>query len=355
MSMNNDEQETLCNLSENEREILGRMVLRLSKDYSFNEVQKEMVSKVLSSFHLSDIRAGELGIIESIDNITAQKTIFRVLSELLFLNNRSLEEALELSELFSINKKNIETILKDIVCMYSKLGDRGIIERYCQPIPIKGKQNNCPKLEVDSSIYEYYVDSIMFAGELDMGDDFDAEFDTYETEAEYKRTMGEIIHKYYKQQQRYVSPQGDRFVGKELSRYYYMEVKAILDKIIDFVNVHNIEVDIAFLKKLIDEMEDDILQEIKREMKSSDLLYSVTDWKDYVDMLAVDEVDDILIKRFGEIVDVIRYQESNTGTDLFEIVQNMEAEINRIFDWLKKVTHDFVIEKYMNRINYFRC
>ena len=36
-----------------------------------------------------------------------------------------------------------------------------------------------------------------------------------------------------------------------------------------------------------------------------------------------------------------------------EIAQNMESEINRIFELLKKVTHEFVIEKYINRINYF--
>lgn len=73
----------------------------------------------------------------------------------------------------------------------------------------------------------------------------------------------------------------------------------------------------------------------------------------HADTIIVDEVDDILIGRLEEIIEVTRYEKSNSGADLLEIVQNMEDEINRIFALLKKMAHEFVIEKYMNRINYF--
>lgn len=349
----NDKNEDLENLSENERNILGRMILRISQDYLFNEVQNEMASKVFCALSLSELRPAELDIIENVDNVTSQKIIFRVLSELLFLNNKSLEEALELSEWFSLNKKSVEKILREVVSAYSMIGAKGIIEKYCEPVPIKYKQKKYPKLEINTNISEYYVDSIMFAGELDMADDYDVEFDTFETEAECKRAIGEIIHKYYTQQQRYVSLKGDRFLGKEIAKYYFTEVESIVDKIIDFINVHNIEVNTDSIQKLTGQIEEDILQEIENEMNLNSLLYSVTDWKDYADNIIVDEVDDILMNRFEEIVDVIRYQESNSGTDLLEIAQNMESEINRIFELLKKMTHEFVIGKYINRINYF--
>lgn len=349
----NSRNEDLERLSEKERKILGRMILGVLRDYSSNEVQNEMVSKVFTALNLSELQPAELNIIENVDNIMSQKVIFRVLSELLFLNNKSLEKALELSEWFSLNKKSVERILKDIVSICSMAGVQGIMEKYSKPIPIKDRQIKHPKLEINTCVSEYYVDSVMFAGELDMSDDFDAEFDTYETEAKCKKAIEKIIHKYYEQQQRYVSPKGDRFLGREIAKYYLTEIESIVDRIIDFVNVHSIEVSMDSIRNLTGQVEKDVLREIKNEMTSSDLLYSVTDWKDYADTIIVDEVDDILIGRLEEIIEVTRYEKSNSGADLLEIVQNMEDEINRIFALLKKMAHEFVIEKYMNRINYF--
>ena len=106
-----DEREGLGVLSENEKEILGGLILKLSQEYSFNADQKEFVSNVLRNLGLSHPQIVELDIIENVERIKIQKIIFRVLSELLFLEKDSFENAIELSEWFALNKKIKEIFL----------------------------------------------------------------------------------------------------------------------------------------------------------------------------------------------------------------------------------------------------
>lgn len=305
-----DEREGLGVLSENEKEILGGLILKLSQEYSFNADQKEFVSNVLRNLGLSHPQIVELDIIENVESIKIQKIIFRVLSELLFLEKDSFENAIELSEWFALNKKNKGNIFNEITMMSKAMGHLGIIRKYCVTETEIKRRKKYPKLEVNTEISEFDPLRISFVLCLDMGNDFDVETETYKTESECRNAIGNVIYKYYREQQQFIAFDGDKFVGKEIADHYYKELRTIVDKIVDYVKVHNVKIDVRFLEDLMSTLKEEILTEIRKEMSSGNIVYSVTDWNDYTDMVVVEMVDDFVETFFGGFKEVKRYQVS---------------------------------------------
>ena len=346
-----DERDGLGVLSESEKEILGGMILKLSQDYSFNIDQKEFVSNVLRSLGLSHPQIVEINIIENVESIKIQKIIFRVLSELLFLEKNSFENAIELSEWFALNRKSKDSIFNEISMMSNAIGHSGIIKKYCVTETEMKKRKKYPKLEVNTKISKFDPMTISFVTNLNMSNDFDVETETYKTESACRNAIGDVIYKYYKEQQRYISFDGDKFVGKEIINHYYNELKFIVDRIVDFVKVQNIKIDVKFLEDLMSTLEEEILAEIKKELSSGNIVYSVTDWSDYVDMIQVEIVDDFVETIFGGFKEVKRYQESlDSQINIVTVADKMGEEVCRIVDVLQGLTYAF-ISKYVYRID----
>lgn len=351
-----DEREELNMLSEREKEILGGMILKLSQERNFNDSQKEFVSNVLRSLGLSNPQIIELDVIENIENIKVQKVIFRVLSELLFLGENSFESAKKLSEWFAINKRSRETIFDEIMRMSNAVGSLGLIKKYCVTAGEVKKRKKYPKLEINMKINEYKNYEVLFEAEVNMDDYWDME--TYRTERECRNAIESLVHKYYNEQQRYVSPDGDRFVGKGIIKHYYGELEYIVNKIVDFVKVHNIKVDVRFLEDLMSTLEEELLNEMKEELYSGKVGYSVTHWNDYSDMILIEAVDDFVETIFGGFKEVKRYQESINGEiNVYNVVEKMGEEINRIAEMLQWTVYSFVvakcprIEEFVRQIN----
>lgn len=122
-------------LDEDEKEILGALLLRLSDYTENNEYQKKFVRSVNSYIGIKNPQMEfDISCLGNIESISAQRIMLQTVMEYLYLaeDNFSFMETLseEVFDYFSVNKKEIQKIKGYIETITHAVGKEGIAEKY---------------------------------------------------------------------------------------------------------------------------------------------------------------------------------------------------------------------------------
>jgi len=121
------------NLEDHEKELLLAGLFTLA-DKTANENQQAYVRSVKKYLDIKNPQTDiDLSVIENITDLNAQKAIFNVFAEFLFLSQNDdsfLDENEELFDMFSVKRKDRDIIIGSIHTIYNTVGAQGLCEHF---------------------------------------------------------------------------------------------------------------------------------------------------------------------------------------------------------------------------------
>lgn len=340
-------------LEKGEKEVLGGILVALSKILEFNENQKKFNANVLRLLGIANPQSLELDVIENVENITVQKVMYRVILELLFLENSGSnisEESQEVFDYFSISKKQKSIIWEETENFYNTVGDSGLVEKYfVSPEELK-KKSEIPRLEVTNLIEAMgkYSDRYPMPA-IFVEDDNMLLAETYKSYSIAESKYTEVIKDSHAVMMSYLKSDSNNYVGNEITEYYADSVITMINQIIDFVDANKLRINITDLMEMRDDCQDAIANCVKKELGAFAEIYS--NYSSYLLGMKIDETEDFTETLFGGMKEITAYEPSYDSAE--EATDRMSEDIQRCIEGADNSILAFVM-KYVLRITDFQ-
>lgn len=301
-----EDKETIGELEKADKEILGGLLFTLSREIEFNENQKTFVSNVFRMLGISQPQEIDFDIVDSIESIRVQKIILQVLMETMFLKDLSVSEEEDFEEAidyFSISKKQIDNIKKNIEDFYRATGANGLVNKYCvsEEEIEKKRKKQLPKLEVDTDFEGYTENGSWLI--LTCEDSSEALMETFKSKRTAESKYEGVIKENYRIMMEYMDESNANYMGKPIVDYYCEHINRILNQIIDYNNIYKLRMSIDDIQELRDSCEKDLWKKVNDEVRSVKNIYN--DYGVYMLGMQINETEEYVetfLSGFKEMV-----------------------------------------------------
>lgn len=209
-----------------------------------------------------------------------------------------------------------------------------------------------PQLKIDTEL-DFFEKEIYEFSDLD-GIDTDAEFElmerTFKSESSCRDAYAELLRRPLNQRDAYVNEFSDMFIGNEITEHYALQIEGYINQICDYINIHNVEVNVAALIELRDNCRQDIIEYTKDTIKKLPALYKMESFSYYKGMLEIEETDGWEDSIFGDGRPITCY---TIGLDRSCIwaVEQMAKEVTQLITAVANEVGAMVSQKYIARID----
>lgn len=346
-----EDKESLLKIGADNQKILLGIIVNLRNHIDSNSKQVKFYEKLRDYLEIEDPEEASFEILDTVEDIKAQRCIFRVICEYLFLINGNQEflEDIQYKDwlsYFNVNERNKQIIINEVEQFYRNLGEDALINKYSLSLGgrFEPKVKTYPKLEVDMSLnvaLDYPYISMDDGDEWLFGDD---EYVCKSYSKCYNRVV-ELIGKYYRRANRYLDVNDSSFFGKQIAKQYGKEIQKIIAEIDNYISVNKIRIQIEELNKLSINCEQEILDMCNDEVNNNQWAYKLRDKSYYVDMVEIEESEDCVETLFGGWKDITTYD-----ADYYDVINKIDEEINSILEKYEELMEKFIEIKIVSRI-----
>lgn len=209
-----------------------------------------------------------------------------------------------------------------------------------------------PKLQINTKL-DFFEKEIYEYSDLD-GVDTDAEFElmerTFKSENSCRDAYAELLRRPLNQRDSYIDEYSNMFIGNEITEHYALQIEGHINQIFDYVNIHNLGVNIAALIELRDNCRKDIMEYTKDTIKKLPALYKMESFSYYKGMLEIEESEGWEDSIFGDGRPITCY---TLGLDRSCIwaVEQMAKEVTQLITAVANEVGAMVSQKYIARID----
>lgn len=337
-------------LSDCEKSAFRNLMNYIEQLYDMNEEQAMFCRHLYSVLQVETVEKVDFDIIDQIENIAAQKTIFKGLCEVMFLEKESTEyndQFIDNLEYFSINKRAREAILLQIESSFQSLGKERFVCKYKEKVGQEGRHKEYPPLEVRAVTSRYQ--SMVFDIEWDADKYWRANDRVYKSKTACKDAYAEVFVEAIHSRDSYLDAENEKFFGVSIVEWYAPDIERWIDAILDYVNVHKVRMDITELLELRDGCRATIKQFVSEEIPQLD--YLIKNFNYYYEKLDVEESTDYADTLFGGMREVIVYIEGEyTCVDAADEIRD---DFNQLIELVALGVDNKVDKKYVQRIRGF--
>lgn len=201
---------------------------------------------------------------------------------------------------------------------------------------------------------EFFEKEIYENSDLD-GIDTDASVDlldrTFRTESACRDAYAELLRRPLRNRDAYIDESSNVFIGNEITEYYALQIEGYINQICDYVNIHNLGVDITSLVELRDNCRKDIMAYTKETIKKLPVLYRMESFSYYKKMLEIEETEGWEDSIFGDGREIICYTIGIAGRDCLWAVEQMAKEVTQLVNAVSNEVGAMVSQKYIARID----
>lgn len=354
-NIENADYTSIANLNAEEKKIFAELLKMIACKFQLKMYQIEFMASIFKVLGIDydETQECEIEKINKITNTNAQKVIYKVLCELMFLENETTEYTVAfegICEYFDVGKIAKNAILGQIETTFMTLGKEKFRTKYSRVEEVKPKKKNYPKLEVDTTKFKFYEKEV-FTYQLDEFDKEDLFERFFRNESSCRNAYAEQLREPLNLRDSYIREGSGNFIGTGITDCYALQIESYINEIYDYVNIHKVRMDISDLLELRDNCRKDIFDYTKKVIKEVEPSYRMKSFDYYKDMLDIEEYEDYVDTFFGGMKKVTRYILSYEGErDTFWAMERMAEEITL---YISAVTHEvsmMVLKKYNARI-----
>lgn len=210
-----------------------------------------------------------------------------------------------------------------------------------------------PRLQIDTKL-DFYEKEIYEISDLD-GIDADASVDlldrTFKTESACRDAWAELLRKPLRNRDAYIDEHSNVFIGNEITEHYALQIEGYINQICDYVNIHNLGVDVTALVELRDNCRKNIMAYIKETIKKLPVLYRMESFSYYKKMLEIEETEGWEDSIFGDGREIICYTIGIAGRDCLWAVEQMAKEVTQLITAVANEVGAMASQKYIARID----
>lgn len=201
---------------------------------------------------------------------------------------------------------------------------------------------------------DFFKKEIYENSDLD-GIDTDASVDlldrTFKTESACRDAYAELLRRPLRNRDAYIDESSNVFIGNEITEHYALQIEGYINQICDYVNIHNLGVDVTALVELRDNCRKDIMAYTKETIKKLPVLYRMESFSYYKKMLEIEETEGWEDSIFGDGREITCYTIGIAGRDCLWAVEQMAKEVTQLITAVANEVGAMVSQKYIARID----